>query len=138
MEWIMWSLFPLGIPYSIWRMIAKKYVCSQCDGDILFPLDGVLGSTLSQASSPSYHQRFHLQPQDALRQAARSLPPDGEESMPMPQHVAADAFPTPLAAKEMLQAEDDNEDGNDGADATALAEPSEPPPPRARVDPDQW
>lgn len=45
-EMIMWALFPLGIPYTIWRMLAKKKVCSMCDNDILVRDDSQLGQRI--------------------------------------------------------------------------------------------
>lgn len=42
-EFKMWMLFPLGIPYSIWRICAKDKLCTQCGNEILIGDDTLLG-----------------------------------------------------------------------------------------------
>ncbi|NBX03018.1 MAG: hypothetical protein EBR02_02915 [Alphaproteobacteria bacterium] len=41
-----WMCFPLGLPYTIWRMIAKKPACRHCDGEMLILADSVAGQRL--------------------------------------------------------------------------------------------
>lgn len=44
MELVGWLLlFPLGIPYSIWRMFGKAEVCKSCGHDILIAEDSIVG-----------------------------------------------------------------------------------------------
>jgi len=49
-EFMMWATFPLGIPYTVWRMFGKTKLCKECSGEILIDLDTPLGARLLQAS----------------------------------------------------------------------------------------
>ena len=44
-----WLSFPLGLPYTLWRMVGKKDVCKQCRGDLLIPVESRLGKTMMAA-----------------------------------------------------------------------------------------
>jgi len=54
-EIFMWSMFPLGLPYTIWRMTSKKYVCRECEGEMLVKEDSSFGALLirNSMSAPS-------------------------------------------------------------------------------------
>ncbi len=45
-EVIAWLLFPLGIPYSLWRMCNKIKVCPDCESDLLVSSDSALGKRI--------------------------------------------------------------------------------------------
>ena len=45
-EIIMWLLFPLGIPYSIWRMFGKHKTCLMCEHESLVFTDSIIGKRL--------------------------------------------------------------------------------------------
>jgi len=49
MELIGWLvLFPLGIPYSIWRMFGKIPVCKNCSHDLLVDEDSIVGQKMME------------------------------------------------------------------------------------------
>ncbi len=41
-----WLSFPLGIPYTLWRMLSKYPVCPQCGNTTLIESDSVVGMKL--------------------------------------------------------------------------------------------
>jgi hypothetical protein len=45
-EFFMWMSFPLGLPYTFWRMLTKYPVCSQCDSPMLIVADSTVGRRL--------------------------------------------------------------------------------------------
>ncbi len=46
-EFAMWCIFPLGLPYIFWRMTGKKDVCKECSSEILIPLESRLGKAMA-------------------------------------------------------------------------------------------
>lgn len=44
--WVL--LFPLGIPYTIWRMFGKIPVCKSCGHDILVDADSPVGRRMEE------------------------------------------------------------------------------------------
>lgn len=47
-EFVMWTLFPLGIPYTLWRMFSKFPVCGECESEMLVDVDSLMGQRLIQ------------------------------------------------------------------------------------------
>ena len=45
-EFIGWLMFPLGLPYTLWRMLSKKPACSQCSGEHFVLLDSIAGQRM--------------------------------------------------------------------------------------------
>jgi len=45
-EAIGWAFFPLGLPYTIWRMFSKKRICPNCENDFIISADSVAGQRL--------------------------------------------------------------------------------------------
>lgn len=44
-----WLLFPFGLPYSLWRMFAKRTpVCGHCGSVALVPVDSEAGGRLTK------------------------------------------------------------------------------------------
>ena len=41
-----WLMFPFGVPYTIWRMLAKTKVCKSCGGFGLIDEDSTVGLRL--------------------------------------------------------------------------------------------
>lgn len=46
MEFWGWMVFPLGLPYTLWRMLCKIPVCGECRHPTLIPLDSAVGQKL--------------------------------------------------------------------------------------------
>ena len=46
MEVLLWSLFPLGVPYTIWRMLTKYNGCKQCSSTEIVLLASSYGQKL--------------------------------------------------------------------------------------------
>lgn len=46
LEWNLWLLFPLGLPYTLWRIFCKQRVCKSCSSEILIEQDSVVGQRL--------------------------------------------------------------------------------------------
>ena len=47
-ERIGWMLFPLGVPYTLWRMFSKKPVCRQCGSEMVVPADSIAGLRMTK------------------------------------------------------------------------------------------
>jgi len=45
-EAIGWSVFPFGIPYTLWRMLSKKPVCPSCGGEFIIKTNTIAGHRL--------------------------------------------------------------------------------------------
>ena len=45
-EFSMWLLFPLGLPYSIWRMLSRYNVCRHCGNGLLIDTQSAVGKKL--------------------------------------------------------------------------------------------
>lgn len=41
-----WLIFPLGIPYTIWRMLTKINICRHCDEQFLVSVNSPTGKKL--------------------------------------------------------------------------------------------
>ncbi len=46
MEFRAWLLFPLGVPYTLWRIFCKQKVCRSCGSEILIDQDSIVGQRL--------------------------------------------------------------------------------------------
>jgi hypothetical protein len=42
-ELMCWLMFPLGLPYTIWRMFARYPVCRICSNEMLLEEDSIIG-----------------------------------------------------------------------------------------------
>lgn len=90
MEIFMWSLFPVGIPYTIWRMLKKTKVCAACESSFLVDENSVLGSQIlnnmeqnvtgRRVVTPAEFQRFIGQ---AKKVELEPASPSGEALQPV-------------------------------------------------------
>jgi hypothetical protein len=45
-ETVAWLFFPLGIPYTLWRILSKRKVCKQCGGTHIVDMDSPSGEMM--------------------------------------------------------------------------------------------
>jgi hypothetical protein len=43
---VAWLFFPLGIPYTLWRILSKRKVCKQCGGTHIVDMDSPSGEMM--------------------------------------------------------------------------------------------
>jgi len=46
LEVLAWLMFPLGLPYTIWRLFGRTLVCANCGSSTLVPSDSPTGKRL--------------------------------------------------------------------------------------------
>ncbi len=42
-EMFCWAVFPLGVPYTIWRMVTKINICKQCEKETVVDSESAVG-----------------------------------------------------------------------------------------------
>lgn len=83
MEFVMWMLFPLGIPYSLWRMAHKYPVCRHCGGRQLMDTASQIGNKLAR-----HHTEIPVVAPPAPPVTAPAIPPQSvAETRPAPQSL---------------------------------------------------
>lgn len=117
---MMWMIFPLGIPYTLWRMFGKTKICKECSGEILVDVDSMLGLRLLAASEEALLGKIASggvsKPQTATHAMAKTRPDTFNQPTP-----AQNPSPAAILPEE------------------ALADPPKPArKPRAHQDPNQW
>lgn len=45
-EFMGWMMFPLGVPYTLWRIFCKQPICRACGHEILIDLTSPVGECL--------------------------------------------------------------------------------------------
>lgn len=43
-----WLMFPLGVPYTLWRMFSKIPICKSCGGETLIDIHSAVGERLME------------------------------------------------------------------------------------------
>lgn len=54
LEALGWMVFPLGLPYTIWRMFSKQPVCKQCGSDVTVRADSIMGLRLARLAATGH------------------------------------------------------------------------------------
>lgn len=85
-----WLLFPLGIPYTLWRMASKIPTCSHCDSEELTGRDSAIGRKLVPALEDLYPEQSEEKTGDHRDEAAQFFPPQRPLGTPNPHKQAAD------------------------------------------------
>lgn len=50
-EFYGWLTFPLGLPYTLWRMFSKRRVCRHCGSSFLEPVTSPVGMRIIEKMS---------------------------------------------------------------------------------------
>lgn len=69
-----WLLFPLGIPYTLWRMTHKMMICSQCDSEELADRNSAIARKIAPALEDIYPEPVQQKPQTMDDAAAEFFP----------------------------------------------------------------
>lgn len=48
----LWLVFPLGVPYTLWRILSKRRLCRHCGSDDLHPVGSAMGKRLMDINTP--------------------------------------------------------------------------------------
>lgn len=48
----LWLVFPLGVPYTLWRILSKRRLCRHCGSHDLHPVTSAMGKRLMDINSP--------------------------------------------------------------------------------------
>ena len=46
-----WMMFPLGLPYTLWRMLSKQRICAHCTSQYLQSITSPIGMKMIEAMS---------------------------------------------------------------------------------------
>src|SRR5689334_6206208 len=79
-----WLLFPLGLPYTLWRILAPRTpVCKHCGSESLLPVDSIAGQRMVKiAAGEDVTMSAEIPRQPVPKQPALASP---EEPKPKPK-----------------------------------------------------
>lgn len=66
-----WMIFPLGLPYTIWRSVAGIAVCKQCGNELLIALDSEVGRRLVPPLEDLYPEEKPPRPEEFFTAPAK-------------------------------------------------------------------
>lgn len=84
---MMWLAFQFGIPYTLWRMGAKRSVCARCGAQTLIPAESTVGQRLlvkhMEYKAPLLAQALKEELAEKQSAIAMILPPHLASSLPL-------------------------------------------------------
>lgn len=83
-EFFMWMIFPLGLPYTFWRMLTKTSECANCGSSMIADKKNAIGMMITR----------RLEQEISGKSVARApFAPDATKPPPPPTPDPAKQFP---------------------------------------------
>jgi hypothetical protein len=84
-----WFIFPLNLPYVLWRMLTKRKFCRHCGSDSVFPVTSLEGAELTTKLEAELSS-VKLKPKEKVAEPEKPKPQAPEPRAP--NAVAADEW----------------------------------------------